>query len=108
MSVQERLITTSGQPVTLDEFNPRPTTLSVVVPAVAADAVGYVNKSTVGTGLEGILVGETIVANPTSDLVAAGAGGGFINAWVVGTSSIRFSFSGALAGGAANFLVKRV
>jgi hypothetical protein len=53
-------------------------------------------------------VGETIVANPTSDLVAAGAGGGFINAWVVGTSSIRFSFSGALAGGAANFLVKRV
>jgi hypothetical protein len=74
------------------------------VPAVAADAVGYVNVSTVGTDLEGITTGQLIVANPTTDLVAAGAGGGFINARVSAANTIRCAFNGALAGGAADFV----
>ncbi len=83
---------------------PNMATISVVVPAVAADAVGYVDVSTVGTPLEGITVGQLVVGNPTADLVAAGAGGGFINARVSGVSTIRCAFNGALAGGAVNFI----
>lgn len=84
-------------------------TLSVVVPAVAADAVGYVDTTLVGTALEGKLeVGSPVVVNPQSDLVAAGAGGGFINARISATNTLRCAFNGALAGGAANFTVARV
>lgn len=84
-------------------------TLEVVVPAVAADAVGYVDTSLVGTALEGKLaVGDPVVVNPQSDLVAAGAGGGFINARISGVDTLRCAFNGALAGGAANFTVARV
>ena len=83
---------------------PKQARISVVVPAVAADAVGYVNVSTVGTDLEGITTGQVVVANPTTDLVAAGAGGGFINARVSAADTIRCAFNGALAGGAADFV----
>lgn len=81
-------------------------TLSVVVPAVAAGAVGYVNTTLVGTDLEGMLnVTSCIICNPQSDLVAAGAGGGFINARFAAANSLRLAFVGPLAGGAANFTV---
>jgi hypothetical protein len=83
---------------------PKQATISVVVPAVAADAVGYVDVSTVGTLLEGITTGQVVVANPTADLVAAGAGGGFINARVSAADTIRCAFNGALAGGASDFV----
>ncbi len=85
-------------------------TVSIVVPAVAADAVGYVNTSLVGTPLEGVftVAGQAVHVNPESDLVAAGAGGGFINARISAADTLRCAFHGQLAGGAANFTVARV
>jgi len=83
---------------------PKQATINVVVPAVAADAVGYADVSTVGTELEGIVVGQFVAANPTVDLVAAGAGGGFLNARISAPDTIRCAFNGALAGGAVDFL----
>lgn len=81
-------------------------TLSVVVPAVAAGAVGYVNTSLAATKLVGMLAADSaIICYPQSDLVAAGAGGGFINARFAAANSIRMAFVGPLAGGAANFTV---
>jgi hypothetical protein len=81
-------------------------TLSVAVPVVANDQVGYVNVSLVGTGLAGLLAADSlIVANPTTDLVGAGAGGGYINVRFNAANSLRFAFLGPLAGGAANFSV---
>lgn len=88
---------------------PLSATVSIVVPAVAADAVGYVNTTLVGTPLEGLFnTGDGVTVNPQSDLVAAGAGGGFINARIVAADSLRCAFNGALAGGAADFTVTRV
>lgn len=82
---------------------PKRDTATVVVPAVAAGSVGYVNVSTTGTPLEGIATGDLVVANPATDLVAAGLGGGFINARVSAPDTIRCAFVGPLAGGAVNF-----
>lgn len=84
-------------------------TLQILVPAVAADAVGYVNTTLVGTALENRLaVNDPVVVCPQSDLVAAGAGGGFINARISAANTLRCAFNGALAGGNANFTVARV
>ena len=84
-------------------------TLSVVVPAVLAASVGYVNTTLVGTSLENVFaVGDPVLVNPQSDLVAAGLGGGFINARISAANTLRCAFVGALAGGAANFTVARV
>lgn len=77
-------------------------TLSIVVPAVLAGQVGYVTTAFAGA-LAGLPQDTPIVANPTADLVAAGAGGGFINARVSVAGSVRCAFLGPLAGGASNF-----
>lgn len=84
-------------------------TISIVVPAVAAGAVGYVDTTLVGTDLEDLLQfpSDAVIVNPTSDLVAAGAGGGFLNARLSAANTLRSTFIGPLAGGAANFLVVR-
>ncbi len=88
---------------------PLAATVSVIVPAVAADAVGYVNTTLVGTALEDLFaVGDPVSVNPQTDLVAAGAGGGFINARISAANTLRCAFNGALAGGAANFTVAKV
>lgn len=88
---------------------PLSATISIVVPAVAADAVGYVNTSLVGTPLEDLFdTNDPVLVNPQSDLVAAGAGGGFINARISAANTLRTAFNGALAGGAANFTVTRI
>lgn len=88
---------------------PLSATISIVVPAVAAGAVGYVTTSLVGSPLEGIFAAanDPVTVNPQTDLVAAGAGGGFINARINAADSLRSSFVGPLAGGAANFTVTR-
>lgn len=99
----DRLISSNGQPVTPNRFEPPPVTISVVVPAVAADAVGYADVT-----MPGVAVGEMVVASPTADLVAAGAGGGYINCRVSAPNTVRLAFNGALAGGAVNFLFKRI
>lgn len=79
-------------------------TISVTVPAVAAGQVGYVDVALGATKLAGFVpAGALLVANPTADLVAAGAGGGFINVRTNGASTARFAFLGPLAGGASNF-----
>jgi hypothetical protein len=85
-----------------------PVTVSVTVPAVAAGAVGYVNVSLASTRLSDVAVGENIVAQPTADLVAAGAGGAYANARVSSTGTVRLAFIGPLAGGASNFNFDRV
>lgn len=84
-------------------------TISVVVPAIAASTdVDYADVSTVGTPLEGVDVGDVVLANPTADLVAAGAGGGFLNCRVSAANTIRLTFRGVLAGGASDFIFCRV
>lgn len=77
-------------------------TLSIVVPAVLAGQVGYVSTAFVGE-LAALPSGSPLVGNPQADLVAAGAGGGFINCWADAAGSVRCSFIGPLAGGAVNF-----
>jgi len=79
-------------------------TVSVVVPAVAAGQVGYVDVALGATKLAGMVpAGALLVANPSADLVAAGAGGGFINVRASASNTARFAFLGPLAGGASNF-----
>lgn len=80
-----------------------PTTVSVVVPAVAAASVGYVNVSMSGTRLADLVVGEGVVAVPSAQLAAAGVGGAYVNCRVQATGSVECAFLGALAGGAVNF-----
>ncbi len=75
---------------------------SVVVPAVLAGQVGYVDTNMVGE-LAAVLANAPVTANPSADLVAAGAGGGFVNCRVSGTGVVRCAFIGPLAGGAVNF-----
>ena len=84
-------------------------TLVINVPAVLAGQVGYVDTSLVGSTFEGRLAANaSISVSPQSDLVAAGAGGGFINSRVVAGNILRSAFLGPLAGGNANFTVTRI
>lgn len=77
-------------------------TISVVVPAVAAGNVGYVDA--IMTGQLALLpTGAPVIANPTEDLVAAGAGGGYINCRCNSPGVVRLAFIGPLAGGASDF-----
>ncbi len=81
-------------------------TITVGVPGVAAGAVGYVNISLVGTDLEGMVPANALLhANPLVDLVAAGAGGGFINVRASAANQARFAFLGPLAGGDRSFIL---
>lgn len=81
-------------------------TLAVVVPAVAAGAVGYVSTAFIAE-LASIPQFAPLVGNPQADLVAAGAGGGFVNCWADAAGSVRCSFLGPLAGGAVAFTFAR-
>jgi len=79
-------------------------TVSVNVPGVAAGAVEYVSVNLAATKLAGLVAANSLlIANPQTDLVAAGPGGGFINVRANAANSARFAFVGPLAGGAANF-----
>lgn len=82
-------------------------TVSVVVPAVLAGSVGYVSTALVAE-LQFLPQFAPVVGNPQADLVAAGAGGGFVNCWADAVGSVRCSFVGPLAGGAVNFTFARV
>jgi hypothetical protein len=88
---------------------PLSATVSIIVPAVGAGAVGYVDTSLAATIFAGLFaVNNPVSVIPQSDLVAAGAGGGFINARISAANTLRSAFVGPLAGGAANFTVTRV
>jgi hypothetical protein len=82
-------------------------TLTVPVPLIAAGAVAYVNLSLVGTKLAGMVKADSmVVANPTADLVAAGAGGGLLNVRFSAANTVRFCFLGPLAAQpAATFVI---
>lgn len=82
-------------------------TLPVNVPGVGDGEVAYVTVSLVGTKLEGLVpAGSLLVANPTTDLEAAGPGGGFTSIRCNAANSARLAFIGPLTGGAGiNFLV---
>lgn len=82
-------------------------TQSVVVPGVAAGAVGYADVTMSGE-CAGVTTTDVVVANPTADLVAAGAGGGYINCRVSALNTVRLAFVGPLAGGASNFQFVRL
>jgi hypothetical protein len=84
-----------------------PTSVAVVVPAVAVGAVGYVNVSMAGTRLADLLVGEGVVANPSAQLVAAGVGGAYVNCRVQATGVVECAFLGPLAGGSVPFNFNR-
>ncbi len=77
---------------------------AVVVPALAAGALGYVDVNLSGTNLVGITTTDPIIVNPTADLVAAGAGnGGLLSARISALNTCRLAFIGTLAGGSVNF-----
>jgi len=84
--------------------------ISVVVPAVAAGTLAYLDVSTVGTTLEGVLaVGDVVLGVPAADLAAAGAGNGnYEGCRVSAANTLRLSFQGLLAGGAVNFTFARL
>lgn len=77
-------------------------TQSVVVPAVAAGQVGYVDVAMTGQ-LAILQTGQPVFANPTADLVAAGAGGAYANCRCSAPGTVRMAFVGPLAGGAVDF-----
>lgn len=94
-----RAVNTPGLPVV--------TTISVTVPAVVAGSVGYVIVSMAGTRMSDIALNEGVVVNPQADLVAAGVGGGFINARVSSAGNVKCAYVGPLAGGAVNHTFAR-
>lgn len=81
--------------------------MSIVVPALLADTLGYLSTTTVGTNLAGMIDTNTAISvNPTTDLAGAGlAAGFFCNGYADAPDSVRCCFRGTLAGGAANFVV---
>lgn len=84
-------------------------TLSIAVPVLAADTLGYANTSLVGTVLEGTAQDRLVVAAPVADLAAAGLASGFyIGARMSALNTLRAAFRGTLAGGATNFTVTRL
>lgn len=94
-------VLTNGEIVQMGSQIPQET-VSVVVPAVLAGQVGYADAIMLGE-LQGILVGDPVIANPSADLVAAGAGGGYINCYCNSPGVVRCAFLGPLAGGAVDF-----
>ena len=83
---------------------PQQATVSVPVPAVALGALAYLDVSLAATSLAGIITSDVVVASPTADLAAAGAGAGaYEGCRVSAASTVRMTFRGTLAGGAVNF-----
>lgn len=79
-------------------------TISVVVPAVAAATLAYLDVAVGATALAGVTTADTVVAQPAADLAAAGAGAGFyVGCRVSAANTVRLTFQGLLAGGAVNF-----
>lgn len=81
--------------------------VSIVVPALATDEMGFATVSLVGTPLDGILPNTPICVTTTQDLSAAGAGRGGVlgSPRIVAANTLKVSFAGALAGGASDILV---
>lgn len=86
-------------------FRTQQARITVPVPAIVAAGLDYADVSAVGTPLEGILADTPILAHPTADLAAAGAGnGGYLNCRVSALNTIHLAFVGILAGGNVDFI----
>lgn len=86
---------------------PAQATISVAVPALAAGELGYVDVSTVGSDLEGLIggAGQIVSFNPLDDVEAAGAGnGGPLYARASALDTIRVAFLGTTTAHAVDFL----
>lgn len=94
-------VTATGTLLVFDK--PAQERISVVVPAVLAGQVGYVDTA-FAAQLANVPANTPLTGNPTADLVAAGAGGGFINCRVSAAGTVRCAFIGPLAGGAVDFV----
>lgn len=94
-------VTATGSLLVFDK--PAQERISVVVPAVAAGDVGYVDTTFVGQ-LAAVPANTPLTGNPAADLVAAGAGGGYINCRAPAAGKVRCAFVGPLAGGAVDFV----
>lgn len=81
-------------------------TLTVNVPALAANAIGTVAVALTGTVLAGLTVNQQVVANePTAGVT----GGGFLaGVRVTSTNNVTFTFHGPTAGGNQNFIVTQI
>jgi hypothetical protein len=85
-----------------------PTSVNVNVPNIgAAGNVQYVNVSMAGTRLADLAVGEGVVANPSTQLIAAGAGGGYINCRVQAVGVVECTFVGPLTAAVVPFNFNR-
>jgi hypothetical protein len=83
-------------------------TVVVPVPLVLAGAVGYAAVAmAAGTRLADLVLNEGVVANPQAQIVAAGVGGGFINARVSAPGTVEFAFLGPVPAGNVDFTVAR-
>lgn len=80
------------------------TTISVVVPALGAAALGYVTVSLAGTRLATLITNEGVTVNPQAQIAGGGA---LLNARMQGLGSAELQFLGPTAGGAANFTFSR-
>lgn len=83
--------------------------LAIAVPTVAAGAVDYTNRTLIGTSLENVFNGanEPVIVSPEEDLVAAGPGGGFLNARLSAANTLRCAFIGPLSSATVTFTVSR-
>jgi len=89
-----------------DNYTTASVTISVPVPALAAQTTGVVDVSLVGTPLEGTPASAIVSVAPQSDLAISGLNFGyFIGARMSATNNLRLQFIGTLIGGAANFSV---
>jgi hypothetical protein len=86
-------VLTAGQIFTT-EF-PQFADITVAVPAIAANALDYLDVTLVGTALAGLVADSPILVNPKADIEAAGAGlGGLIYARVSALNTVRLAFKG--------------
>jgi hypothetical protein len=76
--------------------------VGVVVPAVGAGNVDYVD-TVLGGELATAPTDTPVTGNPHADLAAAGAGGGFINCRMSAPGTVRCAFIGPIAGGLTLF-----
>lgn len=82
--------------------------VTVATPVLAAAALGYVDVNVSGTELAPLTTTDVVTVNPTADLHAAGAAGGFLaSARVSAANTVRLAFVGTLAGGNVDFRIAR-
>lgn len=83
-------------------------TTNLAVPNVGAGNVAYVDIDVSLTNLAGITTTDDVKASPTDNLIAAGAGGALVNAWVPALNTVRCTLLGPLTSGNHNIKITRL